>query len=230
MLRNGTARRSESSWSSALHIISKKDSGWRPCGGYRALNARTIPDRYPVRHIHDYSHQLFGFSVFSKIDLVRAYNQISVHPADIHKTAITTPLGLFEFPFMSFGLRNAAQTFQRFMDDILRGLDFCFAYLDDILIFPHSLQEHQLHLQTLFNQLQQYGILINSAKCVFRASDVTFLSYKVPAEFPNARGSSGSSSGLPPSWDRQSAPPLPGHAEFLQAISASCRCYPGVSP
>jgi hypothetical protein len=58
-----------------------------------------------------------------------------VHPPDIQKTAITTPFGLFEFPFMSFGLRNAAQTFQRFMDDILRGLDFCFAYIDDILIF-----------------------------------------------------------------------------------------------
>jgi hypothetical protein len=70
MLRDGTARRSESSWSSALHIVPKKDNGWRPCGDYRALNSRTIPDCYPVRHIHDYSHQLFGCFIFSKIDLV----------------------------------------------------------------------------------------------------------------------------------------------------------------
>jgi hypothetical protein len=111
MLRDGTTYRSESSCSSALHIVPKKDNGWCPCSDYRALNARTIPDRYPVRHIHDYSHQLFSCSSFSKIDLARAYNQIPAHPNDIQKTAISTPFGLFEFFFMSFGLRNAAQTY-----------------------------------------------------------------------------------------------------------------------
>ena len=105
MLRDGTARHAEDPWSSALHLVPKKDNGWRPCGDYRALNPHTIPDRYPVPHILDYSHCLSDCSIYSKIDLVRAYQQIPVHPDDIQKTAITTLFGLFEFPLMSFGLR-----------------------------------------------------------------------------------------------------------------------------
>jgi hypothetical protein len=79
-------------------------------------------------------------------------------------TAISTPFGLFEFPFMSFGLRNTAQIFQRFMAEILEDFDFCFAYLDDILVFSRSSEEHDQHLRTLFTKLQTYGILLNSSK------------------------------------------------------------------
>jgi len=82
-----------------------------------------------IYYIQDYSRHLSGCSTFPKIDLVRAYHQIPVHPDDIQKTAITTLFGLFEFPYTSFGLRNAAETFQRFMDEILKDLDFCFAYI-----------------------------------------------------------------------------------------------------
>jgi cleavage and polyadenylation specificity factor subunit 1 len=167
MLRDGTARRSESSRSSALHVVPTKGNDGRPCGDYTALNARIIPDRYPVRHIHDYSHQLFGCSVFSKIGLVRAIKSNPRPSRRYTEDCHTTPFGQFEFPFISFGLRNAAQTFQRFLDDILRELDFCFAYLDDILVFFRSFEEREQYLRALFDCLKRYEILINPAKCVF---------------------------------------------------------------
>lgn len=182
MLLNGTARRSDSPWSSPLHLAKKKDDGWRPCGDYRALNARTIPDCYPIRHLQDFAYQLAGSRVFSKIDLIKAYNQIPVNPQDVPKTAITTPFGLFEFEYMTFGLRNAAQTFQRFIDEVLQGLDFTFGYLDDILVFSKSPEENLQHLKVLFDRLKSYGILINTSKCVFGVSEVTFLGYHVSKE------------------------------------------------
>ncbi|XP_054081284.1 uncharacterized protein LOC128919844 [Zeugodacus cucurbitae] len=117
MIKLGIARPSDSPWSSPLHLAPKKCGEWRPCGDYRRLNERTIPDRYPVRCLEDFTANLHGTSCYSTIDLIRAFNQIPVANEDVHKTAIITPFGLFEFPFMTFGLRNAAQTFQRFIDE-----------------------------------------------------------------------------------------------------------------
>lgn len=179
MLANGTARPSESPWSSPLHLAPKKDNGWRPCGDYRKLNARSIPDMYPIRHIHDFTHNIAGCRIYSTIDLVKAYNQIPVCTEDIPKTAITTPFGMYEFPFMTFGLRNAGQTFQRFVDEMMRGLDFVYCYLDDFLVYSRDEAEHENHLRQVFTRLQEYGMVINVSKCVFGAPEVTFLGYRI---------------------------------------------------
>ena len=93
----GIVRRSNSPWSSPLHIAAKQYGGWRTCGDYRRLNDTTVPDRYPITHIQDLSSLLAEKNVFPKIDLVRGYHQIPVASEDIAKTVIITPLGLYEF-------------------------------------------------------------------------------------------------------------------------------------
>ena len=108
LLEKDVIQPSNSPWSSPLHMVEKASGGWRACGDYRALNAASEDDRYPMPHLQDITIHLEGKSIFSKVDLVRAYNQVPMNASDIAKTAIVTPFGLFEYKRMPFGLKNAA--------------------------------------------------------------------------------------------------------------------------
>jgi hypothetical protein len=133
-------------------MVKKPDGSWQCCGDYRRLNNVTVPDTYPLPNMMDFSSRVAGCSIFTKIDLRKGYYQIPMHPADILKTAIITPFGLFEFLRLTFGLRNAGSTFQRLMDRVLAGLAFAFVYLEDIIIASPSMEQHQRDVEEVFRQ------------------------------------------------------------------------------
>lgn len=136
------------------------------CGDYRQLNVITTPDRYPLPHIHDFN--------------LHSHSQIPVAEEDIYKTVITTPFGLWEFlriPFglceflrMPFGLRNAVETFQRFINEVVSDLNCVFMYIDDILLVSSNETTHIEHLTKFFERLSSYAIDIISTKCQFVVS------------------------------------------------------------
>ena len=127
MEKAGIIRQSTSPWSSPLHIVCKKEGGWRPCGDYQRLNNVTIPNQYPLPNIADFTSRISGSTAFSKLNLQMGYFQVPLASKDVQKTAIVTPFGMFEFMRMPLGLKNAGNTFQNMMDLVLSELPFLFS-------------------------------------------------------------------------------------------------------
>lgn len=184
MLKQGIIKPSYSPWSSPIWIVPKKADAsglrkWRLVVDYRKLNDKTIGDKYPIPNITDILDKLGKCMYFTTLDLASGFHQIEVHPRDIEKTAFSVDHGHYEYVRMPFGLKNAPSTFQRVMDNVLKDLQgtVCLVYMDDIIIFSTSLQEHILNLDKVFSKLRDANLKVQLDKCEFLRREIAFLGH-----------------------------------------------------
>ena len=184
MVNKGFVRPSTSPWGAPVLFVKKKDGSMRLCIDYRELNKVTIRNQYPLPRIDNLFDQLQGAKVFSKIDLRSGYHQLRVHDEDVPKTAFRTRYGHFEFLVMPFGLTNAPSAFMDLMNRIFRPyLDqFVIEFIDDILIYSGSGEEHAEHLRIILQTLQEHRLYAKLSKCQFWLDSVAFLGHIVSAE------------------------------------------------
>ncbi|GJS81208.1 reverse transcriptase domain-containing protein [Tanacetum coccineum] len=177
----GFIRPSHSPWGAPVLFVKKKDGSMRMCIDYRELNKLTIKNRYPLPRIDDLFDQLQGACCFSKIDLRSGYHQLRVREEDIPKTAFRTRYGHFEFTVMPFGLTNAPAIFMDLMNRVCKPyLDkFVIVFIDDILIYSKSEEEHEAHLKTILDLLKKEKLYAKFSKCEFWLQEVQFLGHVV---------------------------------------------------
>ncbi|WVZ75856.1 hypothetical protein U9M48_023880 [Paspalum notatum var. saurae] len=180
-LEKGFIPKSTSPWASPVLLTEKKDGTLRMCVDYRGLNAVTVKNKYPLPRIEDLFDQLKGASVFSKIDLRSGYHQLRIRPSDIPKTAFISHYGLYEYTVMSFGLTNAPAFFMYMMNSVfMEYLDkFVVIFIDDILIYSKTEEEHEEHLRLVLQKLRQHKLYAKFNKCDFWTEEVKFLGHVI---------------------------------------------------
>jgi hypothetical protein len=181
LLAKGFIRPSRSPWGSPMFLVDKPDGGKRMVIDYRALNAATTRNRYPLPRVDELFDQLQGARYFSKLDLRTGYWQIRIAAEDVAKTAFTSRHGHFEWLVLPMGLTNAPAEFMALMENTFRSElnQFVLVFLDDILVFSRTLEEHEEHLRVVLQRLREQKLFAKLSKCCFFRREVEFLGHFV---------------------------------------------------
>jgi hypothetical protein len=177
LLKKGYICPSVSPWLAPVIFVKKKDGTLRLCIDFRQLNKYTIKNKYPLPRIDDLFDQLRGEKIFSKIDPRARYHQVRIKEEDIHKTTFRTRYGHYEFVVVPFGLTNAPAIFMCLMNDIFRNYSdkFVIVFLDDILIYSKSEEEHEHHLRLVLQVLREHKLYAKLSKCSFYQKHIHYL-------------------------------------------------------
>ena len=181
MLDNGIIRPSSSPWNSPIILVKKKDNSTRFVCDFRGLNDVTKKDAYPLPHIRDVLDKMQGSQYWTTLDAASAYWSMPLEEADKEKTAFAVPRGKYEFNVTPYGLCNAGASYQRMMDVSLSGLpaERILAYMDDIVIFSKTFEEHLQSIETVFQRMQESNIALKLSKCIFASHKVDFLGFEL---------------------------------------------------
>jgi transposase InsO family protein len=184
LLDSSIIRESHSPYASPIVLVRKKNGSLRLCVDYRKLNSRTQKDSFPLPRIDESLDALNGAQWFTTLDLASGFNQVAVEEEDKPKTAFTTPFGLFEYNRMPFGLCGAPATFQRLMQSCLHDqiYQLLLVYLDDVIVFSKTFDEHLERLDKVLTRLAQQGLKIKREKCSFLRKEVSYLGYVVSSD------------------------------------------------
>jgi hypothetical protein len=168
-LAKGTIEASNSPCASPVLIVRKPNGGLRVCMDYRALNAITVKDRYPIPLIKETLDRLCKAKIFTKLDIVAAFNNIRIREGDEWMTAFITRYGLYQYKVLPFGLCNGPASWQRYMNSLMPEYldDFVTIYLDDLLIYTENLVDHVQHVRKVLSKLRAAGIPADIDKCEF---------------------------------------------------------------
>lgn len=179
LLEHNLAEPSLSPWASPCILVPKPDGTSRLCTDYRKVNSVTVPDSYPLPHIDDLIDNIGKSSYITTLDLMKGYWQVGLTDRAQEISAFVTPFGLYQYTVLSFGLMNAPATFQRLMNGIIQDLPNTAAYLDDVVVWSDTWEEHRESLHHLLGRLQDAGLTINLAKSKFAQATVTYLGHQV---------------------------------------------------